>query len=102
MYANATNAEGIDEITQPVIETNVDLVLGKVLRRSAGFILNCDDVYMGPERHTFGHSGTGGSIAFADPVNQVAFAYVMNQLRPGGTRPADSAALIDAVYRVLS
>ena len=30
----------------------------------------------------FGHTGHGGSIAFADPGGDLSFAYVMNQMDP--------------------
>lgn len=30
---------------------------------------------------SFGHGGAGGSLAFADPDTQVAFGYVMNQMK---------------------
>ena len=29
----------------------------------------------------FGHSGQGGSLAFADPASRMAFAFVPNQMR---------------------
>ncbi len=78
----------------------IDLVLGQPLRRAMGFILNCEDVYFGPEPTAFGHTGTGGSIAFYDPVNEISFAYVMNQLhRDGRVR---GKALIDSLYTCLS
>lgn len=62
----------------------VDKVLGTRVRRSCGFILNNDEVPMGPCTSSFGHSGTGGSIAFADPDNRLVFAFVMNQLHADG------------------
>src|SRR5947208_9273252 len=33
-----------------------------------------------PSRTCFGHPGAGGSHAFCDPENRIAFAYVMNQM----------------------
>jgi CubicO group peptidase (beta-lactamase class C family) len=46
----------------------------------------------------FGHTGAGGSVGFADPLNRVAFAYLTNRARPGfGTDPR-ARALITAVY----
>ncbi len=46
----------------------------------------------------FGHPGAGGSHAFADPENNIAFAYVMNQMEPGVLPNAKSLGLIDALY----
>ena len=37
----------------------------------------------GPALTAFGQPGAGGSNAFFDPENKVAFAYVMNQMEPG-------------------
>ncbi|WP_158882735.1 serine hydrolase domain-containing protein [Amycolatopsis anabasis] len=51
-----------------------------------------------PAEACFGHMGSGGSMAFADPVNQLAFAYLPTQL----IRTYDdqrSIALTQAVYR---
>jgi CubicO group peptidase (beta-lactamase class C family) len=49
----------------------------------------------------FGHTGHGGSIGFCDPVADLSFGYVMNQMHPdlGVSRKAQS--LIDATYRAL-
>jgi CubicO group peptidase (beta-lactamase class C family) len=82
-------------------ETNgeADLCLGQLLRRSKGFILNCQPCYFGPSKRAFGHAGTGGSTAFADPDNKVAFAYVTNQLHQSGT--VRYRKLIDTFYDCL-
>ena len=77
----------------------IDLCLGQRLRRSRGFILNCEPCYYGPSKSAFGHPGTGGSVAFADPENKVAFAYVTNQLHYSGS--ARYRRLIDAFYDAL-
>ena len=83
-------------------ETNgeTDLCLDQLLRRSRGFILNCEPCYYGPSRMAFGHAGTGGSTAFADPDNNVAFAYVTNQLHHSGT--VRYRKLIDTFYDCLT
>ncbi len=85
-----------EDIVSEVTRGETDLVLGRTVRRSSGFILNCDDCYSGPLATSFGHSGTGGSVAFADPKNNLSFAYVMNQLHPDGK--SRYASLVDTTY----
>lgn len=52
----------------------------------------------GPSLTAFGQPGAGGSHAFADPENGIAFAYVMNQMEPGVLPNAKSLGLIEALY----
>jgi len=52
----------------------------------------------GPSRTSFGHPGAGGSHAFADPENKVAFAYVMNQMEQSLLPNEKSLRLVDAIY----
>ncbi len=54
--------------------------------------------HFGPSLSAFGHPGAGGSLAFADPENGVAFAYVMNQMEPGVLPGPKSLRLVDAIY----
>jgi CubicO group peptidase (beta-lactamase class C family) len=49
----------------------------------------------------FGHPGHGGSIGFCDPVADISFAYVMNQMDPDLGVSAKAQSLIDATYRAL-
>ena len=46
----------------------------------------------------FGHPGAGGSHAFADPENKIAFAYVMNQMEQSLLPNEKSLRLVDAIY----
>lgn len=46
----------------------------------------------------FGHPGAGGSHAFADPENGIAFAYVMNQMEQSLLPNEKSLRLTDALY----
>jgi CubicO group peptidase (beta-lactamase class C family) len=55
----------------------------------------------GPANASFGHSGWGGSCAFADPQARLAGAYVMNKQSTqlmGDERPK---RLIEAAYAAL-
>lgn len=47
---------------------------------------------------SFGHTGAGGSVGFADPVNGIGFGYVMNRMMQGLVGDPRSAGLIKAVY----
>jgi CubicO group peptidase (beta-lactamase class C family) len=49
----------------------------------------------------FGHSGFGGSMAFADPGAGFAFAYVMNQMKADMGLAESGQSLIDATYRAV-
>jgi CubicO group peptidase (beta-lactamase class C family) len=68
---------------------------------SAGFM---KDSKLAPRRifgksmSAFGHPGAGGSHAFADPENKIAFAYVMNQMEQSVLPNDKSLRLIDAIY----
>jgi len=55
----------------------------------------------GPSQASFGHPGAGGSHAFADPENKIAFAYVMNQMEQSVLPNKKSLRLVDAIYDVL-
>jgi CubicO group peptidase (beta-lactamase class C family) len=52
----------------------------------------------GPSPLAFGHPGAGGSHAFADPENGIAFAYVMNQMEQSLLPNEKSLRLVDALY----
>ncbi len=90
----ALDANDVDNI---VIESSdPDEVLVADTRFGSGFFLPSPfSPLMGPR--SFGHSGAGGSLAFADPESGVAFAYVMNQMQQGLAADPRPAALISAL-----
>jgi CubicO group peptidase (beta-lactamase class C family) len=47
---------------------------------------------------SFGHPGAGGSMAFADPMRKIGFAYLMNQMEIGVMPTHRAQNLVDAVY----
>jgi CubicO group peptidase (beta-lactamase class C family) len=78
-----------------------DLVLPFEVSWGAGVMRNPPNGFYGPCQGAFGHSGWGGSCAFADPDRRLGCAYVMNQQSTellGDKRPK---RLIEAVYASL-
>jgi CubicO group peptidase (beta-lactamase class C family) len=83
----------------------VDKTLRTETAFSAGFMLDPLDASGRKKRYTFGpvisafgHPGAGGSLAFADPENQIGFAYVMNQMESGVLPKSRAVALVHALY----
>jgi CubicO group peptidase (beta-lactamase class C family) len=71
---------------------------------SAGFMKDAQNTVrriFGASPNAFGHPGAGGSHAFADPENKIAFAYVMNQMEQSLLPNEKSLRLVDAVYDLL-
>jgi CubicO group peptidase (beta-lactamase class C family) len=78
-----------------------DMVLPYDMSWGAGFIRNEGLGIYGRGRETFGHSGWGGSCAFADPERGVSGAYVMNRQSAELIADARARRLIEAAYRAL-
>jgi CubicO group peptidase (beta-lactamase class C family) len=79
----------------------IDLVLDKPMRRARGFMLNTGAEF-GPNPKSFGHTGAGGSIGFADPAKHLAMGYAMNQMQADANATPRATLLIDALYRCLA
>ena len=62
-----------------------------------GYLRNSSGVF-GPVAATFGHTGWGGSFAFADPESGITMAYTMNRMDANLRDDARAKALIAAVY----
>lgn len=78
-----------------------DLVLPFVMSWGAGVMRNAPNYPWGPGRETFGHSGWGGSCAFADPQRKLGGAYVMNKQSAQLMGDARPKRLIEAAYAAL-
>lgn len=94
------STDALAALTEERVGMTDDLVLGHPIRRGAGVILNTNAMF-GPSAAAWGHSGAGGSTAFADPETGTAFAYVMNQMRDDEGESTRAGRLIDAYYRCL-
>jgi CubicO group peptidase (beta-lactamase class C family) len=86
---STTLTDGIDRVFQ--IPTAFSAGFMKDSRQTARRLF-------GPSENSFGHPGAGGSHAFADPENGIAFAYVMNQMEQSVLPTEKSLRLVDAIY----
>lgn len=78
-----------------------DLVLSRPVDRALGYLRNLDRQDFGPPVNAFGHSGLGGSMAFADPDARVGFGFVMNGLDLSLNSAARGLSLSEALYGCL-
>jgi CubicO group peptidase (beta-lactamase class C family) len=108
MLANGGGLDGQQFFTQTTINwmitplaSGLDRVFQIPTAFSAGFMKDSPETshgIFGPSSLAFGHPGAGGSHAFADPENQLSFAYVMNQMRQSLLPNEKSLRLVDAIY----
>ncbi|MEZ6023389.1 MAG: serine hydrolase domain-containing protein [Hyphomonadaceae bacterium] len=77
-----------------------DRVLPFTVDWRTGIMANTNAHY-GPNPEAFGHSGSGGSCGFGDPVEGVAAAYVMNAQSHYIAGDPRALRLIDALYSCL-
>jgi CubicO group peptidase (beta-lactamase class C family) len=78
-----------------------DLVLPRVMSWGAGFMRGAGSDLYGPGAETVGHSGWGGSCAFADPERRLSGAYVMNRQSAVLIDDPRARRLIEASYAAL-
>ena len=112
LLANAGQLEGKRVFTAETIShmttgltSGVDRVFQIATSFSAGFMKDAIETprrIFGPSDKAFGHPGAGGSHAFADPENGIAFAYVMNQMEQSLLPNEKSLRLVDALYESLA
>jgi len=88
-WMTTTLADGIDRVFQ--IPTAFSAGLMKEAENASRKIFH-------GSRFSFGHPGAGGSHAFADPENKIAFAYVMNQMERSLLPNEKSLRLVDKIY----
>jgi CubicO group peptidase (beta-lactamase class C family) len=73
-----------------------DLLLGFAVPWARGVALNATGV-LGANPRAFGHTGWGGSMAYADPDSGIGAAYVMNRMGRELVGDARATALAQAV-----
>ena len=78
-----------------------DLVLPAVIAWGAGLMRNHRLGLYGPGAETVGHSGWGGSCAFADPERGISGAYVMNRQSAELIFDPRGRRMIEAAYAAI-
>jgi CubicO group peptidase (beta-lactamase class C family) len=76
-----------------------DLVLWVPAAYSLGFVRPSPGFQFGAGGQSLGHPGAGGSFGFADPVEEIGFAYAPNRLGHHLRDDPREKALRDALYR---
>ena len=109
MLANGGELEGKPFFSQDTLKqmtttlaAGLDRIFELPTAFSAGFMKDAPGIprqIFGPSPLSFGHPGAGGSHAFADPANNLSFAYVMNQMEQQILPNEKSLRLVDAIYR---
>ena len=109
MLANGGKFDGQTFFSEKTIEwmtrtlaDGMDRVFQIPTAFSAGFMKDARHAtprIFGPSSAAFGHPGAGGSHAFADPENKIAFAYVMNQMEQSLLPNEKSLRLAEAIYK---
>jgi CubicO group peptidase (beta-lactamase class C family) len=95
-------SEKINSWMTTTLADGVDRVFGIPTAFSAGFMKDstlANRRIFGPAALAFGHPGAGGSHAFADPENKIAFAYVMNQMEQSVLPNEKALRFVDAIYK---
>ncbi|HKV54400.1 MAG TPA: serine hydrolase domain-containing protein [Candidatus Binataceae bacterium] len=77
------------------------VMFGLPSRFGLGYRLTQPAARYGPNPHTFGHTGAGGSLGFADPNSKVGFGYAMNQMGSHMLMDPRLVGLIGAIYASL-
>jgi CubicO group peptidase (beta-lactamase class C family) len=77
--SQSTLNECVGEALNPLL-SNVDKVMGIPLYYRNGFMKNGTGSQPFPNNMCYGFGGASGSMAFADPVNQIGYCYVPNRM----------------------
>ena len=77
------------------------VMYGLPSRFGLGYRLTHPAARYGPNPHTFGHTGAGGSLGIADPDARISFGYTMNKMGSHIFVDPRVGALLDALYESL-
>jgi len=78
-----------------------DIIMGLDTYFAYGFLKPGPDLLYGNNQSVFGTPGAGGSYGFADPENQIGYAYVMSKMGLYLVNDPREVALREAMYRCI-
>lgn len=97
---NIISYETFSKITK-VENYNMDYVLRMPIKWSTiGYIIDGGKLF-GDSKNSYGHTGSGGSLAFADPDRNISIAYTPNYLSENNFDDDRATKLINEVYKNL-
>ncbi|HXR36082.1 MAG TPA: serine hydrolase domain-containing protein [Candidatus Binataceae bacterium] len=106
--ARGGELEGVRVLSPAQIErcyaeqsNGIDAVASVPMRFGLGYRLTQPAARYGPNPRTFGHTGAGGSLGFADPDARIGFGYTMNQMGSHILLDPRVETLLDAIYACL-
>ena len=97
-WMTTTLADGIDRVFQIPTAFSAGFMKDSQQSMRRIFGRTCPEHQPNGVTSSFGHPGAGGSHAFADPENKIAFAYVMNQMEQSLLPNEKSLRLVNAIY----
>lgn len=80
------------------LSSGTDAFTDEPLAFGVGFELQTEAATFGPAAQAFGHTGAGGSVHGAWPVERVGFSYAMNELRDDPAGDPRPRALLAALH----
>jgi CubicO group peptidase (beta-lactamase class C family) len=93
------SAEAITRATTDQWEDEADGTTGQHIRMAMGFWKSPEGMSLfGPNPEAFGHFGSGGARALADPARNLALAYVTNLQSEGLGTGARTEAIVEAAF----
>ena len=97
-WMTTTLADGIDRVFQIPTAFSAGFMKDSQQSMRRIFGRTCPQHQPNGVTSSFGHPGAGGSHAFADLENKIAFAYVMNQMEQSLLPNEKSLRLVNAIY----
>jgi CubicO group peptidase (beta-lactamase class C family) len=93
------SADAIARATTDQWEDEADGTTGQHIRMAMGFWKNPEgQSIFGPNPEAFGHPGSGGARAFADPERNLSLAYATNLQSEGLGTGMRTEAIVEAAF----